>query len=568
MASSLSVFRNASVPGTISFAPRIDITPAAPGGDLTTIKLIDVDGDGKLDLVGTCGPYYYIMMRNNSTPGNISFAAPVSMPVSDGQGSSLFMANLNGDAKPDYWAIGLDNEDGSIMRNVSTPGNIAFDGATFVGPGAYYAASGDFDGDGKPDIVTSNAVFGTTITIFKNNMGASVVIKLCQNSSTQVTSDVIGTATYQWQQDAGSGFFNIGDTSHFSGTATQYLTLTNVPLSMNGYRYRCIIDGNRYSSIFTIQVNGVVIPSITWQHADSVICPGATANFIASSQNAISPYYNWLVNGSAQTSHDSTFLSSSLVNGDYVSVIVTSEDICSNFPTDTSGIVTMHISGTQLIHSTLSASDTSICIGTPVMFRVQVTDTVSRPFFQWQVNGGNTGGNADSLVLNTLADKDQVQVIVSATSGCWTPAPSNTVTIDVATGKTISADILAFASTVCSGSPVTLRAQLNDTVSHPLYQWKVNGVVAGTNTDSLSLDVSAGLSQVTLIVSASAGCWAPGTSTINLTGQQAAVPQITVDPSPDSVCSGKTVVYTATISGTGAPVNFSMDEERCCSRVQ
>ena len=49
-------------------------------------------------------------------------------------------------------------------------------------------------------------------------------------------------ATFQWQQNAGTGWTNLSDFGIYSGTTSDSLVLTGITSSMNGYGYRCIID--------------------------------------------------------------------------------------------------------------------------------------------------------------------------------------------------------------------------------------------------------------------------------------------------------------------------------------
>lgn len=49
-------------------------------------------------------------------------------------------------------------------------------------------------------------------------------------------------ATYQWQQNDGTGWSNLSDFGIFSGTTTDSLEVTGVSTSMNGYGYRCLIE--------------------------------------------------------------------------------------------------------------------------------------------------------------------------------------------------------------------------------------------------------------------------------------------------------------------------------------
>jgi hypothetical protein len=62
--------------------------------------------------------------------------------------------------------------------------------------------------------------------------------------------------TYQWQQDAGSGFVNMTNAGPFSGVTTATLTITGVSATMNGNHYRCLIwsgpEGSSWCSDTTV----------------------------------------------------------------------------------------------------------------------------------------------------------------------------------------------------------------------------------------------------------------------------------------------------------------------------
>ena len=66
---------------------------------------------------------------------------------------------------------------------------------------------------------------------------------LCSNSSTNLTSNIIGT-NYQWQVSTDSlNFTNINDNAQYSGTSNLILQLNNVPSNWYGYQYRCMVNG-------------------------------------------------------------------------------------------------------------------------------------------------------------------------------------------------------------------------------------------------------------------------------------------------------------------------------------
>jgi hypothetical protein len=163
----VSVFRNtSSIGGAVSFAAHVDFaTGNAPQG----IAIGDLDGDGKPDLaVANNNDNTLSLLRNTSSPGTVSFGA--QQVVNSGSGAyDLVISDLDGDGKPD---IAVDDESGgavSVHKNISTVGTIA------VNPNVDYATgnvpfaitTADYDGDGMPDLATANNT-DATISILRN----------------------------------------------------------------------------------------------------------------------------------------------------------------------------------------------------------------------------------------------------------------------------------------------------------------------------------------------------------------------------------------------------------------
>ncbi|MFH0843364.1 MAG: FG-GAP-like repeat-containing protein [Bacteroidota bacterium] len=174
---SVSVFRNTSTPGSLtsgSFAARIDFTTGVgPEG----IVIGDIDGDGKPDLaVANFHSTSVSVFRNTCITGSISetsFAPSVNFHTGMGSNPcSVAIGDIDGDAKPDLAVTNGSGNTVTIFRNTSSSGSITTaslaPGVDFItGNGPRKIASGDLDGDGKPDLVIANNI-SNSISVLRN----------------------------------------------------------------------------------------------------------------------------------------------------------------------------------------------------------------------------------------------------------------------------------------------------------------------------------------------------------------------------------------------------------------
>ncbi|MCM5529684.1 FG-GAP-like repeat-containing protein [Parasegetibacter sp. NRK P23] len=162
----LSVLRNTSTPGVVSFAAKVDFSTGASPFDIATA---DIDGDGKLDvIVANDGGSSVSVLRNSSTVGIISLAPKIDLPAIS-HCRSVATADFDRDGRPDIVVCNAAVGKLSVFRNISEEGEILFGERVDyeAGKDPYSVAVGDLDGDGKHDIAAVNYSNGT-ISVFRN----------------------------------------------------------------------------------------------------------------------------------------------------------------------------------------------------------------------------------------------------------------------------------------------------------------------------------------------------------------------------------------------------------------
>jgi gliding motility-associated-like protein len=205
----------------------------------------------------------------------------------------------------------------------------------------------------------------------------------------------------------------------------------------------------------------------------------------------------------------------------------------------------------------ITASSTSVCNGSTIIFTATTINEGANPIFQWKLNGAIVGTNSNTFSSNTLKAGDIVSVTLTSNAACAVipVVNSNTITLDDEL-VTPSVTILSTSTSLCNGATILFTAIPVNGGTSPSYQWKVNGTIVGTNSNTFSSNTLSDGDIITVVMTSNAGCTTTPVATSNEITMTAdmVTPAVSIKPLYNSSCEGSLVTFTATpLNGGTAP---------------
>jgi gliding motility-associated-like protein len=518
--------------------------------------------------------------------GQGSNANQLSQPTSvfvDG-GGNIFIADANNN-RVQEWAPGAVS--GMTVAGGNGPGNAAnqldYPAGVFVdGFGNLYVAD---EKNNRIQEWAPGAVSGVTVAggngvgnaANQLNTPYSVFV---DNSGNIYIDDLVNYRIQKWAWGAASGVTVAGGNGGGNG-ANQLLDPTGVFVDSQGNIYIADYGNNRiqkwgpessitttytplvpgsYTAVVTnasgctVTSNAIVLeptvtPVVSISASATNICTGSSVSFTASAANGgAAPVWQWQVNGVSASANGAVYTTNTLVKGDLVSCILTSDAVCASPSSVNSDTITIAIGPPVTPALTIATTADTICQGAQVGFAASPVNGGSTPVFQWKVNGVNVFSDSAVFITNSLVDGDIVSCVMTSQAGCVTAPTANSnvlpMTVKPAAGSTVT--ISAANAMVCAGAPVSFSANAVSSGIAPDYQWQVNGVDAGTDSRVYTSNGLANGDRISCLFSDSTVC---ASSSSNMLTMQ-------VDAAPD-VDSGQT--YTI-ILGQGVMLNPALSD--------
>lgn len=303
-------------------------------------------------------------------------------------------------------------------------------------------------------------------------------------------------------------------------------------------------------------------PTISISTPTPLYCYNSSSPFTASvSGEGPTVSYQWKLNGVNVGSNSAAENIMAGVN-DVVTCELTTTNSCNNTITVVSNSITIlsnpgYNKGPEV---TIVASQQTICAGTLVTFTATNVSESATPVYQWLINGNFTGVQGAVFSTRDLAQGDKVECIMTVphcNGGGSTKDYSNAIIMTVNTQQNPTVRITPIAVSICKGIPVTFTAKAENAGPNPSYQWKINDMPVGTNSNTFSNTTFNNNDRVTCevridpVVSACTNGTGAVSNAVILTVDDAFTPRLVVTASQQEICQGTPVTFTAKGTDTG-----------------
>ena len=514
-----TIFTNKLIVGQTLSNTSFQVNNLSIGAGNTSPLFIDIDGDGRLDIIGRSTSSATITARrydpNNILTGNVPSqfcpGAQVVVPFTANQtanGGNVYTAQLSNSAGSFAAPVAI-----GALTSTALSGSISclIPANTLAGT-AYrirvVSSNPAISGTDNGSNLAINALVLPTVTI-----SASQTSICISSSVTYIATNTNGGSapSYQWKKNG----VNVGTNSAiYTNPSAQPGDVVYVVMTISSACNTSVVN----SASIVLNAVSTVFPSVSITASQSTICATSTqVVYTATPVNGgVSPSYQWYKNGALVSTAGATYTDLAPSNGNAVYVILTSNANCLGSASIPSNTLTLSYAGSVIPTASIAASQTTICpTTTQVVYTATIANGGTVPSFQWIKNGVNTGANSPIYVNNAPAAGDIVSLNLTSTATCASPVTvqSNSITLINSTLVVPSVSISSSPILGCSAlDQVSFTATPTNGGTLPNYQWKKNGVNVGANTPFyVGLALASG-DSIQVILSSNATCASPATA--------------------------------------------------------
>jgi uncharacterized delta-60 repeat protein len=211
----------------------------------------------------------------------------------------------------------------------------------------------------------------------------------------------------------------------------------------------CASPGTAISAPSVMSVSDQIVPSVSVSSDPGTsICVGESVTFTALPVSGGStPFFQWKLNGDPVGTDSDTYTSGTLADGDLISVILVSNEVCANPNTVESGITEIAVN-TILSASGVITGPTTNCQGETVTYSIEAVNGATG--YTWILPAGWAGTSTTTSVSATAGAAGGT-ISVTADNACGSSIP---LTLDITSAPnyaTLSGTVTINGAPVISG---------------------------------------------------------------------------------------------------------------------
>ncbi|HEV3324136.1 MAG TPA: gliding motility-associated C-terminal domain-containing protein [Puia sp.] len=170
-------------------------------------------------------------------------------------------------------------------------------------------------------------------------------------------------------------------------------------------------------------------------------------------------------------------------------------------------VINSPVTAAPSISITATEDSTPVC--TPVTFTAAVNNPGSGAGYQWMVSGVPVGSDSTTYSNNLFADGDQVYCILTAPDGCAGPVADTSNKIRMGINPEGAASVTIAASpkrSICTGQTIAFTATVMNGSANPAFEWLVNGDSTGDDSSSFTRSNFSNNDVVTCLITSDDVC--------------------------------------------------------------